>query len=264
MRLRLWREDIPIEEAFTRLLTSGGDQSVIRELGKSLLYARSFEEYNIEPKSGEDLEKMFSALCERLKLTKPEEVQQWLEKTGQNKATIMKRLSFQDSLQRLKQVIISEEAVKSEFLNRKPRMDRVLFALMRLDNESIAREMYYRVRDDHQDFGLLARQFSQGPEAATGGLIGPKLVNELNPELRKMLAPLQAGEISEPFTLDGKQYLLVQLIRVDSVQFNPNLELSMRDELFEQWTERQLSLAGAALVESGTVEKQVLPEVQAT
>lgn len=59
--------------------------------------------------------------------------------------------------------------VESYFLQRKNRLDRVLYSLIRTQEAGLAQELYFRIQDDGQPFADLARQYSEGQEAQTGG-----------------------------------------------------------------------------------------------
>ena len=69
----------------------------------------------------------------------------------------------------------------------------------------------------------------------------------LNPDLKHRLMVLKSGEITEPFTLDGRNYNLARLMRVHSTQLTPQLEARMREELFVEWTMRQLAMGNLTL-----------------
>ncbi len=49
-----------------------------------------------------------------------------------------------------------------------------------------------------QDFSELAEQFSEGPGAEEGGDLGYFKINELDPELRKIIKNMKVGEVSGP------------------------------------------------------------------
>ncbi|MGB2925313.1 MAG: peptidylprolyl isomerase, partial [Limnothrix sp.] len=59
------------------------------------------------------------------------------------------------------------------FVERKSQLDRIIYSLIRTDDSGIAQELYFRLLDGEEEFAQLARQYSQGAEAQTGGLVGP-------------------------------------------------------------------------------------------
>lgn len=254
LRLNMWQEEISLEEAFQQLLETGLEVSVLKEMGKRILYIRSFKEYDIPLPPTAEVEKMRDAFFERQKITTPELRERWYKMQRQNADQFERQLCHQNMLNRLKAVAVSEEMLKEAFLKRKPRLDSILFGLIRVESEALAKELYYRIRDDKQDFSQLASQYSKGSEASIGGLVGPRPLGELNTELRSKLLALQPGDISQPFSLDDKMFIIARLVRLDNAQLTPQLENMIREELFDQWTDRQLGLAEISLIAAdGTV-----------
>ena len=63
------------------------------------------------------------------------------------------------------------------------------------------------------NFEKLAADLSDAPSKANAGLIGPLSVNDLSPELRKLVEGMKAGEVSEPVrTARGYQLLKLEAI----------------------------------------------------
>jgi len=64
-----------------------------------------------------------------------------------------------------------------------------------------------------ENFEKLASEVSDSPSKANAGLIGPLSVNDLSPELRKMIDSMKAGDVSEPMrTARGYQLLKLETI----------------------------------------------------
>ena len=59
-----------------------------------------------------------------------------------------------------------------------------------------AEEIRKRVRLAGESFEKLAAELSDAPSKANGGLIGPLSVDDLSPELRKLIEPMKPGDIS--------------------------------------------------------------------
>lgn len=234
------------ENNFNELLTAlrhkEAKLSVIKELQKRLLFQRYLEEYDVNPDEELNSQSVIRRFCEQVKMSSEEELDNYLSRTGQDKQDFVDSLIYQEQISKLKKFIITSQDITDAFLKRKMRQDSVIFSLIRVENEFLAKELFFRIRDDKQDFGEICRQFSNGPEAVYGGIIGPVNIQSLNPELRSKLSSLQIGEITEPFTMDDKNFILTKLIRLDRVMLTPQIEDSIRDELFDQWVNRQLSL----------------------
>jgi parvulin-like peptidyl-prolyl isomerase len=63
--------------------------------------------------------------------------------------------------------------VESYFINCKSRFDQVIYSLIRTPDCGLAQEIYFRIQAKEQSFSELARQYSTGVEAYTGGISGP-------------------------------------------------------------------------------------------
>jgi len=137
--------------------------------------------------------------------------------------------------------------IKEIFLKRKHTYDYVLFGLIQVADEHLAWELYYRIKDDHQDFARLAKTYSVTPEAAVGGILGPYRLEQISSDMRTELLKLSHGDISEPFSPDDKTFAIVRLLRLDYAPLSPQLEASLREELFQEWSRRQLDLNSVRL-----------------
>jgi peptidyl-prolyl cis-trans isomerase SurA len=60
-----------------------------------------------------------------------------------------------------------------------------------------AEEIRTRVTSGGESFETLAGEVSDSPSKANGGLIGPLSVNDISPELRKLIEAMKPGEVSE-------------------------------------------------------------------
>ena len=70
-----------------------------------------------------------------------------------------------------------------------------------------------RVTTGKEDFEKLAAEISDSPSKANAGLIGPLSVNDVSPELRKMIDGMKAGQIAELVrTTRGYQILKLEAI----------------------------------------------------
>ena len=76
-----------------------------------------------------------------------------------------------------------------------------------------AEDIRRRVSSGGENFEKLAGVISDSPSKANGGLIGPLSVNDLSPDLRKLVDSMKAGEVSEPVrTSRGYQLLKLEAI----------------------------------------------------
>lgn len=129
--------------------------------------------------------------------------------------------------------------IESYFLKRKGRLDRVIYSLIRTKEASIAQELYFRIQEGEQSFSELARDYSQGPEAQTGGLVGPVELSTPHPTLAQMLTISQPGQLCPPTRL-GEWFIIVRLEKFLPVQLDDLMRQRLLDEMFTTWIKEQL------------------------
>jgi hypothetical protein len=126
----------------------------------------------------------------------------------------------------------SEESL---FLRFKDRLDRVLYGLIRVDNEALARDLFFAIEAGELRFGEAARRHSMGPEARTEGIVGPVDLATPHPEISSRLRMASPGELIMPFKLEQWHMIL----RLD-YRFEATLDSDTRQFL------RDLSLRSQA------------------
>jgi parvulin-like peptidyl-prolyl isomerase len=245
--LRLWNETSPLDVLVDDLAGTPFYAHFMQDMLRVLILRRAVREHAVELHVDEALKntllKQFGA---RRGLVDSVSIQRWLRENHTTLEALMEKLLHEERIERLKAILVPEDKIKERFLARKSRLDQVVFAIIRLEKESAAREIYYRLTHDSQDFAEMARRFSIGPEAKQGGIRGPLPVRELNPELKRRLLALKPQEIGEPFRLQDLHFI-VRLIRLDPAQLTDELTQTLRDELFEDWMDRQVLLADPQL-----------------
>jgi parvulin-like peptidyl-prolyl isomerase len=130
----------------------------------------------------------------------------------------------------------------SYFLQRKGRLDRVLYSLIRTQEPGLAQELYFRVNDDGQPFAELARQYSEGQEAQTGGLIGPVELSVPHPALARILSISQPGQLWPP-TRVGEWYVVVRLEKFLPAKLDEATRQRLLEELFGNWLKESIEQA---------------------
>lgn len=136
--------------------------------------------------------------------------------------------------------------LESYFLSRKSSLDKVIYSLIRTKDVGIAQELYFRIQDGEQSFAELAREYSQGQEAQTDGLIGPVELSVPHPTLAKMLSVSQPSQLWPP-TRISDWMVIVRLERYVPVQMDDNTRQRLLNELFNTWLNEQLTAVTGAI-----------------
>jgi parvulin-like peptidyl-prolyl isomerase len=128
---------------------------------------------------------------------------------------------------------------EQRFLARKLQLDQVIYSLLRVEDASLARELYLRIAEGEADFAELASTYSKGPEQSTRGIVGPVPLLQAHPTLAERLRTSRPGELQAPIAID-QWWLVVRLERLQSASFDEEMGKRMARELFEEWVEEEV------------------------
>ncbi|OKH20216.1 peptidylprolyl isomerase [Hydrococcus rivularis NIES-593] len=180
------------------------------------------------------------------------EQQAWLERNGMTPEQLEALLARRLRIEKFKQATW-ECKLESYFLHRKRQLDQVIFSLLRTTDMGIAQELYFRLQEKEQSFADLAQEYSQGPEAQTGGFVGPVELNTLHPALAQMLSASQPGQLWFPFAL-GEWVAIVRLEKLIPAQLDEPMRQQLLGELFEAWIQKQVSQHLAKVIQKDRVQ----------
>jgi len=167
-------------------------------------------------------------------------IEQWaelLEELGSSEDDVLERL--RDAVRR--RVFMRERfAPKAEarFLERKNELDQVVYSLLRLADNFLARELYLQIESGESNFADLAKRYAEGPERNTNGIVGPVSLTQAHPVLVEKLRVAQPGVLLEPFRISD-WWLVVRLERYSPATFTPEVSDRMCREMFDAWIEEQ-------------------------
>lgn len=183
-----------------------------------------------------------NAACEQFyaktQLTTEEERQAWRDRQDLSLEQVEELAVRGLKLEKFKQATWGHK-IESYFLKRKGRLDRVIYSLIRTKEAAIAQELYFRIQEGEQSFNELARDYSQGPEAQTGGLVGPVELSTPHPTLAQMLTVSQPGQLLPPTRL-GDWFIVIRLEKFLPVQLDDAMRQRLLDEMFTTWLKEQL------------------------
>ena len=141
---------------------------------------------------------------------------------------------------------------EAHFLSRKNQLDRVVYSLLRVKDGLLARELYLRLDAGEASFATLARDFAEGPEKQTNGIVGPVPLTQAHPGLAERLRTTSPGVLMQPFQL-AEWWLVVRLESYTPASFDEAMAERMASELFDQWVREEASRRIRSLSEQGVV-----------
>lgn len=171
-------------------------------------------------------------------LTCEDELQAWLKQRGMSREHLEALATRRTLIEKFQQSTWGHQ-LEAYFLKRKKQLDRVVYSFLRTDDFGIAQELYFRIQEKEQTFAEVAREFSQGPEAQTGGLIGLVELGTLNSHLVELLSVSQPGQLLPPQP-SGEWVVLLRLEKFIPAQLDKAMRQRLLNELFETWVQKQL------------------------
>ncbi|MEB3232106.1 MAG: peptidylprolyl isomerase [Leptolyngbyaceae bacterium] len=176
-------------------------------------------------------------------ITEDDARQKWLKLYGMTQSQLEALAARSLRINKYKQATWGPK-VESYFLERKGSLDKVIYSLIRTKDVGIAQEIYFRINDGEQTFAELAREYSQGPEADTDGLIGPVELSVPHQSLAAILARSQPGELSPP-TRVGEWMVIVRLERFIPCQMDDAMRQRLLEEQFKMWLQEKMQAVDA-------------------
>lgn len=205
--------------------------------------------------SSEEQDVLMERLWRQHGITNEEQFVRWLDKNGLSRDSLSKQITDPVKLTRYCQEKFGLRA-EVRFLERKHRLDEVVYSLIRVKDPFKARELYLQIEEGEADFGDIARQYSEGREGTTRGIVGPVPLVQAHPKLVEILRSSQPGELREPIQVED-WYLLVRLESYQPAVLDDAMEQRMAQELFSEWVEGEV---GRRISELSTAFSEVLPQ----
>ncbi len=188
--------------------------------------------------SEDERQKASETFFQQHQLTTPEAQQAWLRHYRMTPTQLQERATREIRIEKFKAEKWGPK-LESYFLDRKGQLDRIIYSLIRTRDLGIAQELYFRISEGEQTFGEIAREYSQGPEAQTEGLIGPVELSVPHPVLGQMLSISQPGQLCPP-TRVGEWVVIVRLERFIPAQLDDAMRQRLLNECFQDWIREQL------------------------
>ncbi len=170
-------------------------------------------------------------------LTQEADIQAWMSHYGLTASQLEIITLRKLKLEKFKQATWGHK-LESYFFQTKSKLDKVIYSLLRTQDIGIAQELYFRIQANEQSFADVAREYSLGPEAQTGGLVGPIELNALHPAMVQMLSTSQPDQVLPP-TRIAEWFVILRLEKFIPAQLDESIKARLLNELFETWLQEQ-------------------------
>ncbi|MEO0374795.1 MAG: peptidylprolyl isomerase [Cyanobacteria bacterium P01_A01_bin.17] len=228
---------------------------MLPQLSQEMIIDQAIAEVKCTPEEEEQARQQFFA---QNKLTSDADLQAWMQHNGVTPAQLKHLILRPTKLEAFKRNTWGAQ-LGNHFLKQKQHLDRVIYSLIRTKDVAIAQELYFRIQEGEATFAELAKEYSQGPEAQTGGLIGPMELSQAHPKLAQLLRTSQPGQIFPPVRLD-EWFLIVQLEKLLPAQLDDPTEKRLLNDLFQRWLKQQQQTVSLHFPEENPLEERTAPQ----
>jgi hypothetical protein len=129
--------------------------------------------------------------------------------------------------------------VEEHFSRSKRIRDRIIYSMLRCQSRPRVEELAIAIREGDLEFAAAAIRFSEGPESAQGGRIGPISPEVGHPEIKSRLIQANEGDLIGPFVV-GDFSILLRLDQRITTRLDSGLQDQILQELYDEWIDRQL------------------------
>lgn len=229
--LQIGNQEISDQELYPLL----AQYRLLPQLAKEIVIDQAIADITCTPEETTQARQQF---YQRHQLTNEAQQQAWLAHHGMTPEQLDK-LSVRDlKIEKFKQLTWADQ-LDPYFVKCKGKLDRVVYSLIRTKDAGIAQELYFRIQEGENSLVELAREYSEGSEAQTGGLIGPVELNVPHPKISQILSASRPGQLSPP-TKVGDWWIILRLEKYMSAQLDEMTKQRLLNELFQGWLMAQI------------------------
>jgi parvulin-like peptidyl-prolyl isomerase len=192
--------------------------------------------------TAEEIFSAYKAFYHQQQISSDEDRATWLQQNNFTLAQFERLVLRTIKLDRFKQESFASK-VDSYFLQRKSQLDRASYSLLRVKDFHLAQELFFRLQAGEATFAELVKQYSQEPEAETGGSIGPHELSMPHPTLAQKIRSLKPGQLAEPLPV-ADWFVIVRLDKYFPAQLDEKMRQRLGEELYDRWIQNQLNQLG--------------------
>jgi peptidyl-prolyl cis-trans isomerase SurA len=212
-----------LDQVTPQLLVNAVDEMLLVQRGKELGYRMADDQF----------QSVLDSIKKDNKIETDEQFQAALKAENMTLSDLRRSLERQMIVSRVQQnevmskIAVNDEEARqyydthlSEFTSPRSVTLREIFVNVPGDGQTInvgrdeeAREKIQSIRQralNGEDYAKLATELSDAPSKANGGLIGPLSLNDLSPDLQKLLEGMKQGDITQPLR-GPKGYQILKL-----------------------------------------------------
>lgn len=134
-----------------------------------------------------------------------------------------------------------ENQIEDYFQEKKPLLDLYIYSMIRVKSEGLSNEIYLRIKDNESDFYSIAREFSEGIEQKTGGLVGPSNLKNPHPIIANILKESENNQLWSPKKIND-WWVIIRLEEKILATLDLELKIELSKELGEKYLQKEIKL----------------------
>ncbi|MBD2468814.1 peptidylprolyl isomerase [Nostoc sp. FACHB-145] len=205
--------------------------------------------------SAEEKATAWQQFSQKNQLTTSEQIASTLKYYGMSEAQLEELATRELKIEKLK-IAKWGAKIESYFLQHKSQLDKVIYSLIRTADPEVAQELYFRIKACEQTFAECAKQYSQGQEAQTSGLIGPVPITQPHKEIVQKLLISQPGQLWPPMRVDN-WVVIVKLEKMIPAQLDDAMRAALLNHFFETWLNEQMEKTPLKIYEDAPISSTV-------
>ena len=178
---------------------------------------------------------------QRQALVSDDGLAEWLATKGWSASDLDLHLARPEALKRFAKQRFGP-GLEERFLASQGSHDQIVYSLLRVRNANLAQELWIRLEESETTFAEAASQFSEGPEAARKGVIGPMEIGQLQPpELAQPLRTLRPGQLHPPLRI-GEWSVLLRLEQLTPARFDAEMQARLLRQQLDRFLDQRVSM----------------------
>lgn len=129
--------------------------------------------------------------------------------------------------------------INKRFYDQKENIDSVTYSLIRVKEYGLSKELYYRIKDDNDDFNQIAKDYSIGVEKETSGLIGPLSLDKVHPHVKDKLKKSFLKFVHKPFKVNN-DWIIIKLEDYFESKLDQKSITKLKSEMLDKDIENEL------------------------
>lgn len=210
-------------EPITKIISTLGRYNLLPQLQREIMIDDAISSIKCTP---QELETAYQKIIETTQNTN---VQQNFSIQKQMHASITRKLK----IDKFKEATWGEE-VSSYFINRKKKLDKIVYSKIAHEDEAVATEIFFRILEKEKSFAQLALEYPQEPGADVNRIYDPIKVCSLDSHLAKLLLKRQPGEVLPPINCNNV-FVVMRFEKIIPAVLDEAMRCRLIDELFEAW-----------------------------